>query len=178
MRQTFKPKQHLISAEMKKTILFNIFYQCTVMGLILFKGPALFGASDFTDAPITDFKHWNSQNEVHLSLFFNVFVFLQIFNVLNCRTLLNNKINVFSGLFRNHKLLLMIVWVVLLQLLVIEYSGQFLHLVPLSLTQHVQCMLIGGSCLFWTVIVKLVIPQSFLNRLWWDAEWLIICIKW
>jgi len=76
--------EHIITPQMWRGIVFNSIYHCIILGIVLFKGDELFGVPHFPD---DEFEVWNAESGQHLSLFFNVFVFLQIFNFLNARKL-------------------------------------------------------------------------------------------
>jgi Ca2+ transporting ATPase len=41
------------------------------------------------------------ETSVHYTIFFHTFVFLQVFNEINCRKLKRTEINVFEGFFNN-----------------------------------------------------------------------------
>ena len=59
---------------------------------------------------------WNEETGKHYSIFFNVFVLLQIFNEINARKLKSNELNVFSNFFNNPLFL-----VIMISTLVIQY---------------------------------------------------------
>ena len=50
------------------------------------------------------------------------------------------------------------------KLLIIEYGGLTFQLVPLTATQNIQCIVIGATGLIWNVIVKVFVPDSFMNN--------------
>jgi P-type Ca2+ transporter type 2C len=76
----------LFTLEMTKMIFFQSMYQTFVVLLLHFGGPNFFGLS---------------QDDTELStLVFNTFVWCQIFNSINCRTIDGTK-NVFDGLLNN-----------------------------------------------------------------------------
>jgi len=54
-----------------------------------------------------------------LSLFFNIFVFLQIFNFLNARKLKKEELNVFSDFFINYLFIIILVGIFILQLFIV-----------------------------------------------------------
>lgn len=69
---------------MCRNIVTNAIYQIILLSIILFKGPQIFGVESSIGVTI---ETWNHTNGIHFTIFFNIFVFLQIFNFLNARKL-------------------------------------------------------------------------------------------
>jgi hypothetical protein len=61
--------------------------------------------------------------------------------------------------------LVIVVGIFLCQLFIVQFGGKALKLVPLSMSQHLVCIIIGALSLVWAVIVKTMIPDSFLNSI-------------
>lgn len=59
-------------------------FQIVVLVIILFRGPEIFNVQSSIGL---DKEHWNKETGVHLSIFFDTFVFLQVFNFFNARKL-------------------------------------------------------------------------------------------
>jgi len=75
-----------------------------ILLIVLFYGDVLF------DVPTGIHNEvWNYANGQHYTIFFNIFVFLQIFNEINCRKLKKTEINVFEGFFENNFFIFVIV---------------------------------------------------------------------
>ena len=85
----------LFSVPMRKQILGQSLYQTSVILIFHFAGNAIFGYHTETDQSI-QLQHDN----ILKTLVFNIFVFSQIFNSINCRSV-DNKLNVFEGITRN-----------------------------------------------------------------------------
>lgn len=58
--------------------------QVLILGTILFRGPQIFGIQSSIGL---NHDTWNNESGKHYSIFFNVFVLLQVFNEINCRKL-------------------------------------------------------------------------------------------
>lgn len=58
----------------------------------------------------------------HMSNVFNIFVFMQIFNMLNARKI-NDEKNIFDGIFTNPMFL--IIWVIIIigQFIIVQFTG-------------------------------------------------------
>jgi len=108
---------------------------------------------------------WNKDNAQHLTLFFDVFVFLQIFNFLNARKLKKEEINVFENIFDNYLFIIIVIGIFVAQLFIVECGGYTFQLTPLTLSQHIDCIIIGATCVVWNAICKIFIPESFMNSI-------------
>lgn len=75
---------------MWKFIIAQGTVQIIILGIILFKGPDIFGVPSSIGV-----SEWNDETGKHFSIFFNVFVLLQVFNEINARKLKSDEINVF-----------------------------------------------------------------------------------
>lgn len=75
-----------------------------ILTIIMFNGPELFGVPTSIHNPM-----WSEENGVHFTLFFDIFVFLQLFNEINCRKLKKEEVNVFAGFFENSLFIFVIV---------------------------------------------------------------------
>ena len=69
---------------MWKNIISQGCLQIFILGTILFKGPQLFNIQSSIGV---NHMNWNDETGKHYSIFFNVFVLLQIFNEVNARKL-------------------------------------------------------------------------------------------
>jgi len=94
-------------------------YQILVILLLFFDGWTWF---DLTPG-------WNDRNSVHYTIIFNSFVWMQLFNEINCRNL-KGEFNVFRGLFRN--LLFCGIWIstAALQVLMVQFGSYALAVAP------------------------------------------------
>lgn len=85
----------LFTTAMYKQILFQSLYQIVVLLIFHFLGLQILGYAGETDSNIRDANDTIVQTTV-----FNIFVFAQIFNSINCRRL-DNGLNIFEGMYRN-----------------------------------------------------------------------------
>ncbi|CAG8616087.1 13734_t:CDS:2 [Rhizophagus irregularis] len=85
---------------------------------------------------------------------FNTFIFLQIFNEINCRKL-DNKKNIFEGVLANKFLMIIFVIMVVGQFLIVQFGGAAFQVEPLSIKEWVVSVILGF----------LSIPIGFLIRL-------------
>ncbi len=71
---------------MWKNILFQAFFQIIILSFILFGWPFIFNITSSVELSNNDL---NETTLKHFSILFNVFVLLQLFNVINTRKLQN-----------------------------------------------------------------------------------------
>lgn len=128
-RMPYSRNEYIITPQMWRGIVFNSIYHCLILTIILFKGDEIFDVKHFSD---NEFDAWDQENGEHLSIFFNIFVFLQVFNFLNARKLKKDELNVFANIFINYLFIAIVIGIFLLQLAIVQYGGLTFQLVPLS----------------------------------------------
>jgi len=84
----------LFNVDMWKMIVGQSIYQITIILIFHFAGDAIFGYHG-----LSEFEQNKKETELG-TLIFNAFVFMQIFNSINCRRL-DNKFNIFEGVLSN-----------------------------------------------------------------------------
>jgi len=75
----------------------------------------------------------------HYTIIFNVFVFFQVFNEINSRKV-NNKFNVFEGIFSNILFPIILTLIVIIQVLIIQFGGNAVKTVPLEWDHWLICI--------------------------------------
>lgn len=83
-RMPYSRTEHIINSQMWRGIVLSSIYQIVVLNIILFRGDKIFGVDSSLGLTM---EQWNDTNGQHLSIFFDVFVFLQVFNFFNARKL-------------------------------------------------------------------------------------------
>ncbi|KAL0726998.1 hypothetical protein Bca4012_023091 [Brassica carinata] len=107
-------------------------YQVTALLLLNFRGESILKLEN---------KSLDHAYKVKNTLVFNSFVFCQVFNEFECRTL--DQTNIFSGILKNHLFLGTIIVTVILQVIVIECLGIFISTVRLDWKQWLISIAIG-----------------------------------
>lgn len=136
---------------MLRNIIIQSIFQITLLCLVLFK------CNFFFESSICD--QGAGQFSKRSTVFFNIFVFLQIFNEINSRKLYSSQINVFSNFFNNFMFLFVIILTFVLQLALVQYAGKYLKIVPLTLHEHLVCIGLGSLSLVVCFLSKLIIPH-------------------
>ncbi|CAG8599744.1 1774_t:CDS:2, partial [Ambispora gerdemannii] len=146
----------LISYRMWKMITGEAIFQIIINLTLLNMGPAIFH--------LDDSKH----DKVLLStLVFNTFVFLQVFNEINCR-IIDDHLNVFRNIFNNHVFIIVQFVVILGQFLIVQYGGVAFGTTSLTWYQWLSTIIVGSLSLPVGVIIRLFpntcVPERILNE--------------
>lgn len=59
---------------------------------------------------------WTVENGLHFTMFFNTFVFLQLFNEINCRKIVDGEFNVFADFFNNALFIYIMILTIVVQI--------------------------------------------------------------
>jgi magnesium-transporting ATPase (P-type) len=106
-------------------------------------------------------------NWVHGSLMFNTFVFAQVFNEYNSKSI-HSDVDIFTTLFDNPIFVGVTVLTVGLQYLLIEYGGEFMQTSPLTGTQWLITILMGLVSIPVGVMMRYIPieedPDTFFNN--------------
>jgi Cation transporting ATPase, C-terminus len=137
-------------------IIGHSIYQISILSWVLFKPETL-----PIDPPVA-FEPF--QGSLNWSLFFNVFVMLQLFNELNARRLPTaeklrttlSEWNTFQGISTNPNFVVIMVATFSLQILLMEYGGEAVHVVPGGITtsQWAFCVGAGAGSLVWQLFIN------------------------
>lgn len=103
-------------------------------------------------------KDWNDETGKHYSIFFNVFVLLQIFNEINARKLKHEEINVFKNFFNNPLFVAILILTFIVQLSIVKLGGKSLKTVDLTFEENIICLLLGSLSLFAAFVEKTILP--------------------
>jgi len=140
-RPPYGKDDQLITRRMWLNIIGQALFQLVANLIVLYLGPQLFGVT--------------RDSVEHRTLIFNIFVMCQIFNEINSRKL-NQEFNIFSGLWKNHTCMGILVFTMLMQIMMVELGGEFTSTYPLSLVQWGICVGIGAISLPVGVLLKMI----------------------
>ena len=136
-----------ISVTMWKMLLIQAVYQLVVI-LVLF----------FVKDTLLPYEE-----DVQRTVIFNCFVWIQIFNTLNCRRL-DNRLNVFEGITRNKWFVIIIFTMIAGQILIIFVGGRALTTTRLNGAQWGISLVIGFVALPLGIVIR-CIPDSWMLQL-------------
>jgi Ca2+-transporting ATPase len=143
-RKPISKYAHLINYRMAKMILGQALFQIVINLIVMYLGPRVFHLGDST-----------YDQQVLRTMVFNVFVFLQVFNEINCRRI-DTSINVFKDMFDNWIFIAVQVFVVLGQWLIVTFGGIAFKTVPLNPQQWLITILIGALSIPVGTIIRLL----------------------
>jgi Ca2+ transporting ATPase len=176
-RPPYRRDEYIISRKMVKHLLGMAIYEIIIVYAIVFAGefffpePSMYWRFDRPDSPyvypgrVTDWDGtplWSRFEEKigasrHMSNVFNVFVCLQIFNMINARKI-NDEINIFKGLLENPTFL--IIWIIIVggQGIIMEFGSRALKVNDggLHYSHWIIAILLGLSTWFVNLGLKFV----------------------
>lgn len=102
-----------------------------------------------------------TQKCLHFTYVFQVFVFMQVFNQINARKLLEGEKNVFEGIFRNMLFIYITFFTFGVQMAMVEFGGKVVESYPLNTRQNIICLCIGGMELVIGFVLKFIPLKLF-----------------
>jgi len=137
-------------------IFYNMFGTLKDNGGVLSKGPS----PDVT--PKTkDQENFEKEKKILKTMVFNTFVFLQIFNEINCRRI-DNRLNVFSGIYKNAYFICIFFFIAIAQFFIVYFGGEAFKTERLDGYQWGICILLGFFSLPLGMIIRLI-PDSVIS---------------
>jgi len=152
-RKPYSREASILTPMMKLNIISQAIFQITTLTVIIFYGDYIFGVP--SDRNLEHFM-WNNVNGYHFTIFFNIFVYMQVFNSINARKLQKDELNVFTGIMGNWLYILIQSIIFVGQIILVTFGGRAVRTHALSLKQHVDCLLISSITLVWGFFVKLL----------------------
>ena len=152
-RKPYKRDASILTPMMKLNIISQSIFQITTLTVIIFYGDYIFGVP--SDRNLEHFM-WNNVNGYHFTIFFNIFVFMQVFNSINARKLNKDELNVFTGIMGNWLYILIQSIIIVGQIILVTFGGRAVRTHPLSLQQHMYCLGISAITLVWGFFIKLL----------------------
>ncbi|KAI9112510.1 hypothetical protein K1719_016433 [Acacia pycnantha] len=125
-------REPLITNIMWRNLLIQAIYQIAVLLVLNFRGRSILGLKH---------KEFTHSIKVKNTLIFNAFVFCQIFNEFNARK--PDEYNIFKGVTRNYLFMGIVGITLLLQIIIIEFLGNFTSTVRLNWKMWIISVVIG-----------------------------------
>ncbi|KAK0385624.1 hypothetical protein NLU13_6801 [Sarocladium strictum] len=142
----------LITMNMWKMIIGQSIFQLVVVLVLYFAGDEILGYNSSIESEKLQLD----------TIIFNMFVWMQIFNELNCRRL-DNKFNVFTGIHRNWFFIFINLIMIGLQVAIVCVGNRVFHIDPNGLngTQWAISILVAAFSLPWGMAVRLFPDEWF-----------------
>jgi magnesium-transporting ATPase (P-type) len=111
----------IVTSRMWGNMLGHAAYQLAVIFFLLFEGPEVFGfePGDYVEREL-------KENSTHYTFIFNSFVWMQLFNEFNARSL-QGEFNVFKGVLNNPLFCGILLSTAGLQAIMVQYGGEAMH---------------------------------------------------
>ena len=151
--------------------LFNKMTIVNVVTQVLFQITLLFTALLYGDVILgvpsdKELRHhmWNNVNGYQLTFIFNMFVFMQVFNLMNCRKCHSGEYNIFRGMFKNSIFLFVISLIVGVQMIFVNFGGRVVRTQKLS--WRLQGISVGVAAIGIVIgfIAKLCVDDDDVNK--------------
>jgi hypothetical protein len=152
-RKPYKRDSSILTPFMKANIISQGIFQILILLFIIFKGDKLFGVN--SDRELEHYE-WNNEHGYHFTIFFDIFVFLQVFNSINARKLNQKEVNIFEGIKDNIYYILVQSFIVFGQIILVTFGGRAVRTQPLTILQHIACAIIASLSLGVGYCVKLI----------------------
>lgn len=176
-RKPYRKDDYIVNPIMMKLILGQSLFQIAVILIFVFAGEHFLfdimgkrqqsgkSGSRIVTGRTKDGYEYDDYNNwsIHYTYNFNVFVFLQVFNFINCRVI-DNQLNVFHGITKSTYFLIIVPCIVFLQVIFLTFCGPAIKVAmwgldPLS---WLFCIAVGSLGLIWGIILKLIPLEKIL----------------
>ncbi|OUM60906.1 hypothetical protein PIROE2DRAFT_22887, partial [Piromyces sp. E2] len=97
----------------------------------------------------------DDQKKTIKTMVFNTFVYMQVFNEINCRVI-TNELNVFRGIHKNPYFYCIFFFVAIAQFFIVQYGGTIFQTIKLSWWQFLICVGIGVFSLPFAIFLRLI----------------------
>ena len=131
-----------------------------VLSFVLLFADDIFGVPEFKHL---DTSEYDVIATTHRTIFFHIFILLQLFNEFNCRDLRRDILNPFTNLFRNKYFTIIMMFTIVVQYSLVEFGGASFKCAPISLNEHLFCLALGFGSIIVGVLIRLV-PESFYDK--------------
>lgn len=146
-RRPYGRDSPLISPIMWRNIFGQALYQIIVLFIILYAGAHIF--------EIRDGKGSHAPTQ-HYTMIFNTFVYMQVFNEINARSVSHDNQNVFKGMHTNIIFIAVIIGTALMQVILVQWCGPFAKTTGLTVSQWFICIALGLGSLPVGALLRLI----------------------
>lgn len=165
--------EHMVTRRMWANMLGQASYQIIVIMVLLFEGPYIFdfdpGHKVEKDGGLgPDHK---KRNSIHYTFIFNAFVWMQLFNEVNCRNL-KGELMVWRGIHKNWLFCAILVITSVLQVIMVEFGAQAMHVADGGLPADLWgiSLAFGAGSLIIQQIINVVYRVVAKNAKIWREE--------
>merc|ERR1711871_348224 len=164
-RMPYKRSAPLVSRPMWRNILLQSVFQLIVLFIFLYRGAGWLGTNRGNQCVKANGDVCGTYDYTHYTVIFNIFVFCQVFNEFNARSIKHDWKALFVGLTRNPMFCLVIFFTVLFQVFVVHVGGDFTKTTGLSSAHWGISIAVGIISLPLGIVMRFVPmeedPKSF-----------------
>jgi P-type Ca2+ transporter type 2C len=159
-----KKQDSIITKGMWRQILGMTAY---ITGVMLFM---FFFIDDMWGLTYQDTDDWTDVNGDPTSkckvftMLFNTFIYLNLFNQINCRKVKSDQLNVFANIFSNFHFLSVFCAVAGIQYVFVQWGGKLTRCAELSGDQYAFSVLVGSTALIFSFILKRL-PEKWNDKI-------------
>ncbi|ETM54210.1 calcium-translocating P-type ATPase, PMCA-type [Phytophthora nicotianae] len=150
-RRPYPKTKPLLSKIMTKHIIGQSIYQLVILLMLTFVGEKMLDVPSGRYQDL-DESHKNEPTQ-HMTVIFNTFVWMQLFNELNCRKI-HDEPNVLEGLMGNRVYIYVTILQILMQLVIVQCTGSFFNCEPLTASQWGVSIGLGAISMPLRVILR------------------------
>lgn len=136
----------LITPLMWKNLVGHAIFQTALLLVLTMHASTL----DWFDLSLDDYS-----KRPHYTIVFNVFVLLNVFNMLNCRKV-HDELKIWEHLTSSYFLESILSVIVVMQFVIVQFGGEITQTTPLSFGQWQTCVLIGSISIPVGYLLKLI----------------------
>lgn len=149
----------LLSKFVWKQIMVVSLYNSLVILVLSAFGQSIIGLEYDQYLPVSE----SQAKKKHFTIIFNVFIFLQVFNQINCRKVGPRDFKVFQRFFHNQQFLAVLLGVVVVQYLMVQRLNVIFGTVELDRNEWGSCIFMGSTVLVVAALSKLI-PDSIMDK--------------
>lgn len=153
---------NIMTPQMYRQIFGMMVFMTTIMMIVMYMGKNIFDLDYKTSDQTTE----NKDKQAHFTLIWNTFIFMQVFNLINCRDVGANKMHGFTGLIRNR-----LTWFVLLIIIGVQAASCLTFLgVPIFEAcavsgRHFAITVVAASSMLLANSILKFIPNRWIEKL-------------
>ena len=165
--ERYNNSSQVMTSAMYRQIFGTSLFMIAIMMVIMFAGKSIFNLNYFASTQTIDLDIFGlgKAKMEHFTLIWNTFVFLQVFNLINCRDVSSSGRNGFSGLHRNFLTVFIILLIVGVQFLsCFTFLGRiFFEASYTGAREWMVCVVAASSVLLANALLKFV-PESIFAK--------------
>ena len=139
-------------------------YITFVMCILLFFGKLIYDLDYERTTKFYDENNLATARTKHYTLLFNTFVFMHVFNEINCRKIGAKDFNIFSGIFSNWMFLAVIVGICAIQWVFVNILQRLVNCTSLTSQEFAIGIFLGLTTWLAALALKLT-PVSWLKKI-------------